>query len=136
MESDTSVVEMENSDLTYTGTLTLNNELDVGDTFSLSTPKPIQKIFLNNFNRSNTGWGGPYYQNGDKVFSPNQTVELDISNQDSNAIFEVGGVLSFTYSITQNNQETMFGNITKIENLSNGNVKVSITDYTLSLMHI
>ena len=133
LESDTSVVEMQNSDLTYTGSLILNDELNVGDTFSLSTPKPIQKIFLNNFNISNTGWDGTdpaYYVSGDKVFSPNQTVELDISNLDSNAIFKVGGVLSFTYNITQSIQETTFGNITKIENLSNGNVKVSITDYT------
>ena len=121
---------MENSNLTYTGSLNLNEQLNIGDTFSISSAKPVQKIFLNNFNINPIGWGGPYYVNGDKVFSPNQTVELDISNQDSNAIFEVGGVLSFTYSITQSIQQTTFGNITKIEYLSNGNAKVSITDYT------
>ena len=124
LESDTSVVEMENSDLTYTGTLTLNNELDVGDTFSLSTPKPIQKMFLNNLTLSSPSWGGPYYSLGGKVFSPTQIVELDISTKDPNSTFEVGGVLKYTAVPV-----TYLGNITKIEEVSNNIRKVTITDY-------
>ena len=132
LELDTSVVEMENSDLTYTGSLILNDELNVGDTFSLSTPKPIQKIFLNNLVLTDVYSGFPLssvYTSGEKVFSPNQTVELDISNQDSNATFEVGGVLEYTAIPV-----TYSGNITKIENLSNGNVRVSIADYNFEIV--
>lgn len=121
---------MENSNLTYNGSLNLNEQLNIGDTFSISTTKPIQKIFLNNFNVSNTSWTGPYYGNGDTAFSPNQIVELNISNQHSEANFEVGGVLKYTFYFGQYAPTiTAFGNITKIENLSNGNVKVEITDY-------
>lgn len=125
----TESVEIENSDLTYTGSLILNDELNVGDTFSISTAEPIQKIFLNNLILSVPSWGGPYYSLGGKVFSPNQTVELDISNQDSNATFEVGGILKYTAIPV-----TYSGNITKIENLSNGNIRVSIADYNFEIV--
>ena len=105
------------------------SELKIGDTFSISTKKPIQKIFLKNLTVEPSSTG-PYYSLGDKVFSSKQILILNIENMNEESIFEVGS--SLKYETTLDNTDTnitLSGIIEKIEYLNEKEVRVNIKDY-------